>query len=46
MLEEVCKSSARLVVGQVSLKTKGERIRPLIEQAKIALEQEAKEKNA
>ena len=46
VLEEVCKSSARLVVGQVSLKTKGERIRPLIEQAKIALEQEAKEKNA
>ena len=30
VLEEICRVSARFVVNRVSLKTKGERIRPLI----------------
>lgn len=38
ILEEVCDISARLVVNQVSLKTKAEKIQPLIEKMKIALE--------
>lgn len=38
ILEEICDISARLVVNQVSLKTKAEKIQPLIEKMKIALE--------
>ena len=38
ILEEVCDISARLVVNQVSLKTKAEKIQPLIEKMKTALE--------
>ncbi|MDD4796232.1 MAG: ATP phosphoribosyltransferase [Eubacteriales bacterium] len=38
VLEEVCQISARLIVNRVSLKTKGRRIKPLIEEMKKALE--------
>ena len=38
VLEEVCDISARLVVNQVSLKTKAEKIQPLIGKMKKALE--------
>lgn len=38
ILEEICDISARLVVNQVSLKTKAAKIQPLIEKMKIALE--------
>ena len=39
VLEEICDISARLVVNQVSLKTKAEKIQPLIEKMKLALEE-------
>ncbi len=39
VLEDVCEVSARLVVNQVSLKTKSEQIKPLIEKMKAALEE-------
>lgn len=39
ILEEICDISARLVVNQVSLKTKAEKIQPLIEKMKCALEE-------
>ena len=38
VLEDVCDVSAKLVVNRVSLKTKYESIKPLIEQVKAALE--------
>ena len=38
ILEEVCDISARLVVNQVSLKTKAEKIQPLIRKLDNALE--------
>ena len=41
VLEEICDVSARLVVNRVSLKTRGERIRPLIEAMRAVLEGKA-----
>ena len=41
VLETVCGVSARLVVNRASLKTKSERITPLIAKVKQAIEQEA-----
>ena len=38
VLEEICDVSARLVVNRVSLKTRGERIRPLIDAMRAVLE--------
>jgi ATP phosphoribosyltransferase len=40
VLEEICDISARLVVNRVSLKTKGDHIRPLIEKMKVQLTQQ------
>lgn len=39
VLEDICEASARLVVNQVSLKTKSQRIKPLIAQLSAALEE-------
>lgn len=39
VLEEVCQISARLIVNRVSLKTKGQRIKPLIDNMKKVLEE-------
>ncbi len=39
VLEDICDISARLVVNQVSLKTKQEKIKPLIDSIKNALEE-------
>ena len=39
VLEEICTVSARLIVNRVSLKTRGERIKPLIETMRRALEE-------
>jgi ATP phosphoribosyltransferase len=41
VLEEICDVSARLVVNRVSLKTRGERIRPLIDAMRAVLEGKA-----
>ena len=46
VLEEICSVSARLVVNRVSLKTKGDRIRPPIEKMKERLDCQQGEKNA
>ena len=39
VLEEICTISARLIVNRVSLKTKGERVKPLIERMQRTLEE-------
>ena len=44
VLEEICEVSARLVVNRVSLKTKGERVRPLIEKMRQELNRRKGEK--
>ena len=44
VLEEICEVSARLVVNRVSLKTKGDRIRPLIEKMRQELNRRKGEK--
>ena len=44
VLEEICEVSARLVVNRVSLKTKGDRIRPLMEKMRRQLNERKGEK--
>jgi ATP phosphoribosyltransferase len=39
VLETICESSARLIVNRVSLKTKGERVKPMIDAMRRALEE-------
>jgi ATP phosphoribosyltransferase len=39
VLDEICAISSRLIVNRVSLKTRGERIKPLIEAMRSALEE-------
>lgn len=39
VLDEICSISARLIVNRVSLKTKGSRVKPLIEAMRAALEE-------
>lgn len=39
VLEEICSISSRLIVNRVSLKTKGDRVKPLIEAMRKALEE-------
>ena len=42
VLEEICQSSARLIVNRVSLKTKADRIKPLLGAMRAQLEEGAK----
>lgn len=42
VLDEICAISARLIVNRVSLKTRGDRIKPLIEAMRAALEEARK----
>jgi ATP phosphoribosyltransferase len=39
VIDEICSISARLIVNRVSLKTRGDRIKPLIEAMRTALEE-------